>query len=38
LVARSNRLDDLQPPMSVVRESLSIAKPGAALMVEGGKR
>jgi predicted nuclease of predicted toxin-antitoxin system len=37
LVARSNRLDDLRPLMSAVRESLSIAKRGAALVVEGGK-
>jgi hypothetical protein len=36
LVARGNRLDDLRPLMSAVRESLSIAKRGAALVVEGG--
>ncbi len=37
LVARSNRLDDLRPLMTRVRESLSIAKRGKALVIEDGK-
>jgi len=37
LVSRSNRLDDLRPLMTTVRESLSIAKRGAALVVEHAK-
>jgi predicted nuclease of predicted toxin-antitoxin system len=37
LVARSNRLDDLRPLMNTVRETLSIAKRGEALVVDDGK-
>jgi hypothetical protein len=37
LVARSNRLDDFRPPMDTVRESLSIAKRGEALLIEDRK-
>jgi len=37
LVARSNRFDDLRPLMNTVRESLSIAKRGEALVIEDRK-
>ena len=37
LVARSNRFDDLRPVMNTVRESLSIAKRGEALVIEDRK-
>jgi len=37
LIARSNRLDDLRPLMNAVRESLSIAKRGEALVLEAPK-
>jgi hypothetical protein len=37
LIARSNRLDDLRPLMNTVRERLSIAKRGEALVIEDRK-
>lgn len=37
LVARSNRFEDLRPLMNTVRESLSIAKRGQALVIEERK-
>lgn len=37
LVARSNRLDDLRPLMNTVRERLSIAKRGEALVIDDRK-
>jgi predicted nuclease of predicted toxin-antitoxin system len=37
LVASSNRFDDLRPLMNTVRDSLSIAKRGEALVIEDVK-